>query len=165
MSGNLIPLFATLTHGIYVVGVAADEQSNAFTAAWVMQTSFRPPILALSINPLHSSYALLKEGGFFTVNVLKKGQKVLATHFAKRIIDEEKLTSVEWYEAKYGAPIIDSAMAWFECELVGEIQSGDHMLVLGRVIAGELLDENATPMDYHEMEGTDATMALLPDHF
>ena len=38
------------------------EARNAFTAAWVMQVSFDPLLLALSINPHHSSYRLLKEG-------------------------------------------------------------------------------------------------------
>ncbi len=78
MSKNLLPLFASLTHGVYVVGVSAGGRNNAFTAAWVMQSSFDPPMLALSINPAHSSYGLLKAGGCFTVSVLGKGQKELA---------------------------------------------------------------------------------------
>ena len=57
-----------------MVGVAHGEVCNAFTAAWVMQVSFDPLLLALSINPQHSSYGLLKEGRAFSVNVLKKGQ-------------------------------------------------------------------------------------------
>jgi flavin reductase (DIM6/NTAB) family NADH-FMN oxidoreductase RutF len=44
---------------------------NAFTAAWVMQVSFDPLLLALSINPHHSSYGLLKEARAFSVNVLE----------------------------------------------------------------------------------------------
>ena len=47
---------------------------NAFTAAWVMQVSYNPLLLALSINPSHSSYLLLKDGQSFSVNVLKKDQ-------------------------------------------------------------------------------------------
>ena len=68
-----------------MVGVAHGEVRNAFTAAWVMQVTFDPLLLALSINPHHSSYRLLKEGGAFSVNVLKKGQLHLATRkaFAK----------------------------------------------------------------------------------
>ena len=51
-----------LTQGVYVVGVAHGEVRNAFTAAWVMQVSFDPLLLALSINPHHSNLA-----GFFRV--------------------------------------------------------------------------------------------------
>jgi flavin reductase (DIM6/NTAB) family NADH-FMN oxidoreductase RutF len=63
-------LFKRLTQGVYVIGVAHGEVRNAFTAAWVMQVSFDPLLLALSINPQHSSYRLLKEGRTFSVNVL-----------------------------------------------------------------------------------------------
>src|SRR5680860_945730 len=73
MSGSIAALFQRLTQGVYVVGVAHGEVRNAFTAAWVMQVSFDPLLLALSINPHHSSYGLLKEGRAFSVNVLKKG--------------------------------------------------------------------------------------------
>jgi flavin reductase (DIM6/NTAB) family NADH-FMN oxidoreductase RutF len=72
MSDSIAALFQRLTQGVYVVGVAHGEVRNAFTAAWVMQVSFDPLLLALSINPHHSSYGLLKEGRAFSVNVLKK---------------------------------------------------------------------------------------------
>ena len=54
MSGSVAALFQRLTQGVYVVGVAHGEVRNAFTAAWVMQVSFDPLLLALSINPLPS---------------------------------------------------------------------------------------------------------------
>ena len=61
MSGSIAALFQRLTQGVYVVGVAHGEVRNAFTAAWVMQVSFDPLLLALSINPHHSSYAAAEE--------------------------------------------------------------------------------------------------------
>ncbi len=82
MSDSIADLFSRVTLGVYVVGVAHGETRNAFTAAFVMQASYDPLLLALSINPRHSSYRLLKEGGAFSVNVLKEGQLELAAHFA-----------------------------------------------------------------------------------
>jgi flavin reductase (DIM6/NTAB) family NADH-FMN oxidoreductase RutF len=78
MKRSIAALFQRLTQGVYVVGVAHGAVRNAFTAAWVMQVSFDPLLLTLSINPPHSSYLLLKEGRAFSVNVLKKGQLDLA---------------------------------------------------------------------------------------
>jgi flavin reductase (DIM6/NTAB) family NADH-FMN oxidoreductase RutF len=71
-------LVSTPDTGVYLVGVAPGELRNAFTAAWVMQVSFDPLLLALSINPRHSSYGLLTEGRAFSINVLKKSQLDLA---------------------------------------------------------------------------------------
>ena len=62
-----------------MVGVAHGDVRNAFTAAWVMQVSFDPLLLALSINPHHASSGLLKESRAFSVNVLKKGQLEVAS--------------------------------------------------------------------------------------
>src|SRR5262245_57908601 len=84
MSRSIAALFQRLTQGVYVVGVAHGAVRNAFTAARVMQVSFDPLLLTLSINPHHSSYRLLKEGRAFSVNVLKKGQLDLAEHYGQQ---------------------------------------------------------------------------------
>jgi len=46
--------------------------------------------------------------------------------------------------------LLRDALAWFECEVVGEHPAGDHILVLGKVIDGRLLDSEAEPMAYRE---------------
>lgn len=161
MNETLAPLFASLTHGVYVIGVAAEGRENAFTAAWVMQASFQPPMLALSVNPLHSSYAILKAGGGFTVNVLKRGQQDIALHFGLPQ-SASKLATVAWHPSRSGAPILKEAMAWFECELDEECTSGDHLLVVGRVIDGGLLDAAAIPMDYRDMSASESAKNLQP---
>ncbi|MGC1345040.1 MAG: flavin reductase [Methyloceanibacter sp.] len=51
-----------------------------FTAAWVMQVSFDPLLLALGINPSFV-YGLLRDSRAFSVSVLKKGQLELAAHY------------------------------------------------------------------------------------
>ena len=96
MSGSIAALFQRLTQGVYVVGVAHGEVRNAFTAAWVMH----PLLLALSINPHHSSYGLLKEGRAFSVNVLKKGQLELAAHYG-RPAGPDKLALMEWTTGRH----------------------------------------------------------------
>ena len=55
MSESLAALFRRITAGVYVAGVAHAGQRNAFTAAWLIQVSFNPLLVALSINPTHTS--------------------------------------------------------------------------------------------------------------
>jgi flavin reductase (DIM6/NTAB) family NADH-FMN oxidoreductase RutF len=164
MSGSIAALFQRLTQGVYVVGVAHGEARNAFTAAWVMQVSFDPLLLALSINPRHSSYALLKEGRAFSVNVLKKGQLELAAHYG-RPAGPDKLALMEWTTGRIGVPLLLESLAWFECQVVGELPAGDHVLVLGKVIDGKLLESKAEPMTYRETGAMDGASALFPDVF
>jgi flavin reductase (DIM6/NTAB) family NADH-FMN oxidoreductase RutF len=164
VSDSIAALFQRLTQGVYVVGVAHGQVRNAFTAAWVMQVSFDPLLLALSINPQHSSYGLLKQGQAFSVNVLKKGQLELAAHFG-RPARADKLALAEWTTGRTGAPLLREALAWFECQLVGELPAGDHVLMLGNVIDGKLLDSKAEPMAYRETGAMDGALALFPDAF
>ena len=138
--GVFIPeLFRRLTTGVYVIGVGKGQQRNAFTAAWVMQVSYDPLLVALSINSRHSSYARLKVDRAFSVNVLAKGQEERAAHFGQSA-SADKMTAMDWTTGRTGIPLLRGAIAWFECELESETPAGDHVLVLARVIDGQLLD-------------------------
>jgi flavin reductase (DIM6/NTAB) family NADH-FMN oxidoreductase RutF len=156
-------LFRTLSYGVYVVGVADGEQRDAFTAAWVIQASFDPLLLALSINPDNASYPLLHAGGGFTVNVLKRDQQDLARRFGTRSgRDEDKLAGILWHSGRSGAPILEDSLAYFDCELTGRLQAGDHELVLGRVTDGRILAPGAEPLAYAETGDMDGSSTLYP---
>jgi flavin reductase (DIM6/NTAB) family NADH-FMN oxidoreductase RutF len=164
MSGSIAALFRRLTQGVYVVGVASGETRDAFTAAWVMQVSYDPLLLALSINANHSSYWLLKEGRLFSVNVLKKDQLDLADRYG-RPVRPDKLVLTDWMHDRVGPPLLRAGLAWFECEIVDEHRAGDHVLVVGRVIDGKLVDSEAEPMCYRETGAMDNASTLYPDVF
>ncbi len=140
-----------ISHGVYVVGVKQDAQINAFTATWLTQVSFTPPLVALGIKKDSHSFEMIKQSRVFSVNVLGKDQKSIAEHFVKPAsVVGEKLNGVRHRLGKTGAPVLEEALAYFECE-VREIanQLGDHALVIGEVVeAGVHKDEPAlTLMD------------------
>jgi flavin reductase (DIM6/NTAB) family NADH-FMN oxidoreductase RutF len=164
MSGSIAALFQCLTQGIYVVGVANGEMRDAFTAAWVMQVSFDPLLLALSISPRHSSYGLLKEGRAFSINVLKKGQLDLADRYG-RPVHADTFALTEWTTDRIGLPLVREALAWLECLVVDEHPAGDHVMVLGKVFDGKLLDPEAEPMSYRQTGAMDGASALFPNVF
>jgi flavin reductase (DIM6/NTAB) family NADH-FMN oxidoreductase RutF len=161
---GLVALFRRLTAGVYVIGVSDGERRDAFTAAWVMQASFDPLLLAVSINPGNASYELLHASGWFTVNVLKQGQLDLARHFGTRSgRNEDKLARVRSRQGRAGVPILEEALAYFECELEGRTRAGDHELVLGRVADGRVLDPKAAPLTYADTGDMDGSSALYPE--
>src|SRR5690349_5154041 len=109
---EIAALFRRLSLGVYVIGVAHEEQRDAFTAAWVMQASFDPPLLALSVNPRNASYPLLHASGAFAVSVLKRGQLALAQRFGTRSgREQDKFAGVRWHPGRSGAPVLDEALA------------------------------------------------------
>jgi flavin reductase (DIM6/NTAB) family NADH-FMN oxidoreductase RutF len=160
---DVADLFRRINAGVYVVGVAEGERRNAFTAAWLMQVSFDPLLLALSVNPEHASYPLLVGGGGFAVSVLSHDQIHLARHFGTRSGREaDKLAGIAWRPGRTGAPILTEAVAWLECRLTERLPAGDHEIVIARPLAGELLRPDATPLTYADTGDLDRSRELYP---
>lgn len=129
-----------IPHGVYVVGLRHDAVINAFTATWLTQVSFTPPLVVLGIRKDSHSLQMLQAGRVFSVNLLGKAQKALAEHFVKpATVFGEKLKTVAHRPGKTGAPILEDAIAHFECE-VREIADthGDHALVIGEVVEAKV---------------------------
>lgn len=164
MNQSLFKLFQQITHGVYVVGVTQDGKDNAFTAAWLMQLSFDPLLLALSINPHHRSYALLMEGAVFSVSVLGEGQIDLAKHFGQAA-EADKLSGVPWRRKTTGAPVLSDAIAYFDCQLRCRVLAGDHDLVIGQVVDGQILRPGVSPLVYREVAYLDNSKDLFPKNF
>ncbi len=166
MSNETAALFRQLTLGVYVVGVAHGEQRDAFTAAWIMQISFEPLLVALSINPQHASYPLLAKSRTFAVTVPKQGQLELARHFGTQSArDVDKLTGIPWQPGRSGAPVLQAGLAYFDCEVTASMQAGDHELVLGRVVEGQILEPGAAPLVYADTGDMDGSSRLYPAAF
>jgi flavin reductase (DIM6/NTAB) family NADH-FMN oxidoreductase RutF len=160
---DVAELFRRLNAGVYVVGVADGGRRNAFTAAWLMQVSFDPLLLALSVNPGHASYPLLVAGGGFAASVLSRDQIDLARHFGTRSGREtDKLAGMAWRPGRTGAPILTEAVAYLECRLTQRIPAGDHEIVIGRPVAGEILRPDASPLTYADTGDLDGSRELYP---
>jgi flavin reductase (DIM6/NTAB) family NADH-FMN oxidoreductase RutF len=159
MSNHMAALFRTISCGVYVIGAAHGKRQNAFTAAWVSQVSFNPLMLALSVNPKNASYPLIKVGRAFTVNVLAQGQLNLARHFGTKTgRKQRKLEGHAWLAGGTGSPILNDAVSYFDCRLLFTRRVGDHVLVVGQVVDGALINARAVPMNYVQtgnMDGSD----------
>ena len=164
MTDTIAQLCQRLTQGVYVIGVAHGKARNAFTAAWVMQVSFDPLLLALSINPDHSSYALLKESGAFSVNVLKEDQLDLAAHYGQPR-SADKLVDADWTMGRLEVPLLRTGLAWFECEVLNAHPAGDLVLTVGKVVGGKLLDPGAEPLTYRQTGDLDGASKITRNGF
>lgn len=134
-----------IPHGVYIIGVKQDSQLHAFTATWLTQVSFTPPLVAVGIKKDSHSLEMIKSDGVFSVNFLKKDQKSSAEHFVKpsKVLGE-KLKEIKHHQGSTGAPILDEALGFIECR-VSEITNelGDHAVVIGEVV--EAANNNDEP--------------------
>lgn len=158
MIENPDQLVKLISVGVYVIGVSDGEHQNAFTAACVMQVSFDPLLLAVSINPEHYSSRLLKAGGVLTVNVLGQHQYHLAEHFGRSV--SNKMDGFDWRAAATGAPILSDALAFFDCRVSHYADAGDHKIAVCEVLAAAKLNAGR-PLLYSETGDMDGGSQLF----
>lgn len=157
MIDNAEALVKQISHGVYVIGVGVDDRQNAFTAAWVMQVSFNPLLLGISINPEHYSYKLLKECGVCTVNVLGRHQYNIAEHFGRSAKD--KMAGFQWQKAETGAPVLSESLAYFDCQVSHYADAGDHKIAVCKVVAAAALNQGQ-PLLYGQTGDMDGSSEL-----
>ncbi|MFA5983534.1 MAG: flavin reductase family protein [Methylococcaceae bacterium] len=158
MAENQQKLDKLISQGVYVVGVCDQQHENAFTAAWVMQVSFQPFLLAFSISPEHYSYQLLQAGGVCTINVLEQTQQAIAQHFGSHS-HSDKMAGYLWQKANSGAPILLSSLAYFDCLVSHYADAGDHKIVVCQVQDAGRLNEGQ-PMLYSQTGDMDGSSQL-----
>jgi len=147
-----------LPYGIYIVGSVRDGEPNGMIADWVMQLSFRPRLLAVAFE--RSSYSLesIRLNRAFTVSLLAEDGMALAGRFLQprdgakirgrseqaQAAVHRKLDGIEYGSDARGCPLLD-ALAVYECEAEQFVDTGDHELVIGRVLAARVL-RSAEPL-------------------
>lgn len=125
----------TFTYGLYVVSCADSGEANAFTANWLSQVSFEPPLVAVSIENNTKSLPMILRSRFFVINVLRSGDRELAGQLGKSALKHpEKLMDVEYTPGYKGAPILRDALAWVACEIQRTAEAGDSTLVVAEVV-------------------------------
>ena len=137
------------TYGLYAVGVAHGDEKNLFTANWLTQVSFEPPLIALSVENGSHSIALLRAGGVFAVSVFSSDDRDAAGALGKRWeLRPTKIDEVEHEIGVTGCPVLTGALGSVECRVTGSLPAGDSTVFLGEVIAARVGREG-TPLTMH----------------
>ncbi len=120
------------TTGVTIV-TAVDEQGRrvGLTANSFNSVSLDPPLVLWSLSKHSSSMPALKTAAAYAVNVLGADQRLLAERFARRGVD--RFEGVAWRPGLSGAPLIDGAVATFECVPRSHHDEGDHIIFVGEV--------------------------------
>ncbi|MFG6412406.1 flavin reductase family protein [Roseateles sp. DC23W] len=122
-------MFAT---GVTVVTVrSADGGLVGLTANSFNSVSLDPPLVLWSLARRAGSLPTFTHGTHYAINILAADQKELAQRFAMRDID--RFAGVSWREGAGGAPVLDGAVAVFECANRSRYEEGDHVIFVGEV--------------------------------
>jgi flavin reductase (DIM6/NTAB) family NADH-FMN oxidoreductase RutF len=133
-------LLRHFTYGLYAITVAEDDSYNAFTANWLSQTSFEPPMLMLSVENDSRSIAIIRRTRVFGVNIFASGQRELAGQLGRSYSrNPHKLEGVNYRLGVSGCPILEDTLGWLECRVTAEVGAGDSTVFIAEIVeAGEL---------------------------
>jgi 3-hydroxy-9,10-secoandrosta-1,3,5(10)-triene-9,17-dione monooxygenase reductase component len=133
--------------GVTVVAALCQGVPVGFTCQTFISLSLRPPLIAIAASHTSTSWPRILRSGGFCVSVLAEHHGDLSRRFA--VSGGDKFTGVDWKPSPdTGSPVISEAVAWIDCRLEAVYPTGDHDLIVGRVV---YLDEGATrPLVFHE---------------
>ncbi len=130
------------TYGLYVVTCADGDEVNAFTANWLTQVSFDPPLLAVSVENISQSLPMILRSRKLAVNVLRSGQRELAGKLGKSALkNPDKMADISYEMLSDGTLILHEALAWVACEVRQTVPAGDSTLIVAEVVDAGLLTE------------------------
>jgi flavin reductase (DIM6/NTAB) family NADH-FMN oxidoreductase RutF len=126
-----------LPYGLFIIGAVDGDKVGAFTAAWISQCSFEPPLLMLAVKKGSAGHAMIQASRRFSVNVLAADQSEIAAHFIQHRPQSGNRLGVYPFRAgdRTGAPILEEVPAFAECQVKQVVPAGDHDVVIAEVVA------------------------------
>ncbi len=130
------------TYGLYAVTCIEGDEVNAFTANWLSQVSFEPPLVAVSIENVSKSLPMIQRTRRFAVNVLQTGQRELAGALGKSALKHpNKLSGIAYDTTASGYIVLREALSWVACEVLQTMEAGDSTLVVAEVVDAGVIAE------------------------
>ncbi|CAM3257606.1 flavin reductase [Nocardioides dubius] len=145
-----------------VTTLAQDGGWHGMTASSFSSVSLDPPLVSICLTKTLYSHELIERSGVFAINVLAKDQIDVGRRFAgmdKGVVD--RFDGESWSTSATGAPLLDSALGWFDCRVVHAYPGGDHTIFVGEVLEGHAARRSA-PLLFHS-RGWGQFADVLPD--
>jgi flavin reductase (DIM6/NTAB) family NADH-FMN oxidoreductase RutF len=127
----------SMPSGLYVVGSRSGARRNLMTLNWATQAAFEPKMLAIGVERTAVTHQLIDEGGVFSLSLIDREDRAIVRKFVKPVeIDIEARTAngFPFHDGRTGAPVLDQAVAYLECEVRQAVEVGNHTLFIGEVV-------------------------------
>jgi flavin reductase len=121
---------------VNVVTTDGPGGKAGFTATAVCSVSDSPPTLLVCLNRKSSSGPILQKNQVFCINTLSGDCEPVADVFAGRTgaVKDARFVTGTWSTLKTGAPVLDTAVAAFDCRVVEIRTMGSHNVIFGAVV-------------------------------
>ena len=146
---NLEALFK-ISYGLYIVSSKDGEKINAHISNTFFQVTAEPPQFAICTNKENLTTDYIHKSKVFAVSVIQQDVDLqfIGIFGFKSGRDTNKFESVHYKTGSTGAPIVlDKTIAFVECEVNQEIDTGTHIIFIGTAVNADILSDNK-PLTY-----------------
>src|SRR2546428_12122646 len=111
-----------IPYGAYIVGTRTDDGKDwLMFGTWLMQTSFKPTLVAFAFRKDSRTLANVQQQKAFAVSFLPEGMQDLAERVLDGSFEKEKTQ-----HTASGLPVLVDGAASIEWRLLAEVDQGDH---------------------------------------
>jgi 3-hydroxy-9,10-secoandrosta-1,3,5(10)-triene-9,17-dione monooxygenase reductase component len=138
MTGGLAPDAATMRQvmghfatGVTVITASHDGEPVGLAANSFTSVSLDPPLVLFCAAYTSSTWPRIEAAGHYCVNILPEDGEQTCRIFAS---PGDRFSQVAWHAGVTGAPVLDDALAYIDCEIHAVHDGGDHAIVVGKVV-------------------------------
>lgn len=146
--GDFRAAMSALASTVHVVTARRGDERVGRTATSVMSLSVEPPAILVSIDMMSRLADVIAKVGAFSLTMLASDQAEIGDAFAGRLPPEERFTPGRWGAWPSGQPMLAGAVTSLDCEVMGAMETGTHVLFAGAVIEAET-DPGRSPLMWH----------------
>lgn len=137
-----------MPYGLYVVGSRAGDRYNLMTLNWASQLSFDPKLLGVGVEKPALTHELIATGGVFSLCLVDREDRAIVRKFTKPVqvdLEARQANGFPFHEGRTGAPVLDQAVAYVECEVRQHVELGNHTFFIGEVVDARFQKPEETP--------------------
>jgi flavin reductase (DIM6/NTAB) family NADH-FMN oxidoreductase RutF len=141
----------TMPSGLYVIGSRAGDRRNGMTLNWASQLSFDPKLVGIGVERDAFTHELITEGRVFSVCIIDREDRAIVRKFTKPVevdlaASPPTLNGFPFHDGRTGAPILDQAVAYLDCEVRQDVVLGDTTLFIGEIVDAGFQKAEDTPV-------------------
>jgi flavin reductase (DIM6/NTAB) family NADH-FMN oxidoreductase RutF/rubredoxin len=146
-----IQSFFKITYGLFIVSSHDGEKMNGHISNTVFQVTADPARFTVATSKDNLTTDLIRKSKVFSVSILQQDVDLefLGPWGFQSGREVNKFENANYKIGKSGAPIVlDKSVAYIDCVVDQEIDTGTHILFIGKAIDAEVLDPQSPPLTY-----------------
>lgn len=134
-----------LATNVAIVTVIDDAGAHGATAnAWGEPAN--PGVLLVTLRTGGETQTRVEAAGRFGVSVLDARHVGVAEQFARTA--NNRFDGIDWHAGSSGLPLLDVALAHFECDVTSAYPFGNYSVIVGAIVSASSRT-NASPLIYY----------------